>query len=250
MDGYKVQVAADGGEALDALADQPPDAIVLDVLMPEPDGLEVCRRLGAAGDHTPVLMLTARDDVARPRRGPRRRRRRLPRSSRSRSRSWARGCGRCCGAPARRTTDAAALRRPRASTPPATPSPATARRSSSPAPSTCCWSCCCATRARCFTRTQIFEQVWGYDFGPELELARGLRRATCAASSSEPRGVIHDGARAAATCCARAVELPAPARPVVRRGGRAGGRARVRRSRTGWCGTRCTRSSTPPSSAR
>ena len=58
------QLAADGREALDALADQPPDAIVLDVLMPEPDGLEVCRRLRAAGDRTPVLMLTARDAVA------------------------------------------------------------------------------------------------------------------------------------------------------------------------------------------
>ncbi|MBE2319097.1 response regulator transcription factor [Solirubrobacter sp. CPCC 204708] len=63
MDGYKVELAADGRQALDALADQPPDAIVLDVLMPEPDGLEVCRRLRAAGDHTPVLMLTARDAV-------------------------------------------------------------------------------------------------------------------------------------------------------------------------------------------
>jgi two-component system response regulator MprA len=41
----------------------PPDAIVLDVLMPDPDGLEVCRRLRAAGDRTPVLMLTARDAV-------------------------------------------------------------------------------------------------------------------------------------------------------------------------------------------
>src|SRR5215203_3017731 len=63
MDGYKVQLAADGRAALDALADQPPDAIVLDVLMPEPNGLEVCRRLRAAGDRTPVLMLTARDTV-------------------------------------------------------------------------------------------------------------------------------------------------------------------------------------------
>src|SRR4051812_41519525 len=63
MDGYKVQLAGDGRAALDALADQPPDAIVLDVLMPEPNGLEVCRRLRAAGDHTPVLMLTARDAV-------------------------------------------------------------------------------------------------------------------------------------------------------------------------------------------
>ena len=41
----------------------PPDAIVLDVLMPGIDGLEVCRRLRAAGDRTPVLMLTARDAV-------------------------------------------------------------------------------------------------------------------------------------------------------------------------------------------
>ena len=63
MDGYRVQLAADGTEALDALAHTPPDAIVLDVLMPEPNGLEVCRRLRAAGDHTPVLMLTARDAV-------------------------------------------------------------------------------------------------------------------------------------------------------------------------------------------
>src|SRR6188768_4455373 len=63
MDGYRVQLAADGTEALDALAHTPPDAIVLDVLMPEPDGLEVCRRLRTAGDRTPVLMLTARDAI-------------------------------------------------------------------------------------------------------------------------------------------------------------------------------------------
>jgi two-component system response regulator MprA len=63
MDGYRVQLAADGREALDALAQTPPDAIVLDVLMPGPDGLEVCRRLRATGDRTPVLMLTARDAV-------------------------------------------------------------------------------------------------------------------------------------------------------------------------------------------
>ena len=63
MDGYRVQLAADGRQALEVLADTPPDAIVLDVLMPDPDGLEVCRRLRAAGDRTPVLMLTARDAV-------------------------------------------------------------------------------------------------------------------------------------------------------------------------------------------
>jgi two-component system, OmpR family, response regulator MprA len=63
LDGYKVRLAPDGRAALEALADDPPDAVVLDVLMPAPDGLEVCRRLRAAGDRTPVLLLTARDAV-------------------------------------------------------------------------------------------------------------------------------------------------------------------------------------------
>ena len=62
--GYEVELAADGQEALERLAAGAPDAVVLDVLMPHVDGLEVCRRLRAAGDHTPVLVLTARDTVA------------------------------------------------------------------------------------------------------------------------------------------------------------------------------------------
>jgi two-component system, OmpR family, response regulator MprA len=60
---YDVRLAGDGAEALALLADGSPDAIVLDVAMPEIDGLEVCRRLRATGDRTPVLMLTARDAV-------------------------------------------------------------------------------------------------------------------------------------------------------------------------------------------
>jgi two-component system response regulator MprA len=63
LDGYEVELAADGRQALDVLAAGAPDAIVLDVLMPELDGLQVCRRLRDAGDRTPVLMLTARDRV-------------------------------------------------------------------------------------------------------------------------------------------------------------------------------------------
>ena len=62
--GYEVELAADGQEALDQLALAAPDAVVLDVLMPRLDGLEVCRRLRAVGDRTPVLVLTARDAVA------------------------------------------------------------------------------------------------------------------------------------------------------------------------------------------
>jgi two-component system response regulator MprA len=63
LEGYETELAADGQQALDALADGAPDALVLDLLMPRVDGLEVCRRLRAAGDHTPVLVLTARDAV-------------------------------------------------------------------------------------------------------------------------------------------------------------------------------------------
>jgi two-component system response regulator MprA len=60
---YDVALAADGEEALDALAQSPADAVILDVAMPRLDGLEVCRRLRQAGDRTPVLMLTARDAI-------------------------------------------------------------------------------------------------------------------------------------------------------------------------------------------
>ncbi|MFE7527137.1 response regulator transcription factor [Kitasatospora sp. NPDC057542] len=63
LEGYRVRIAADGTQTLAVLAEQRPDVLVLDVMMPEPDGLEVCRRLRAAGDRTPVLMLTARVEV-------------------------------------------------------------------------------------------------------------------------------------------------------------------------------------------
>ena len=63
LEGYSVELAEDGDEALAAAAASTPDAIVLDVLMPRRDGLEVCRELRARGDRTPVLMLTARDAV-------------------------------------------------------------------------------------------------------------------------------------------------------------------------------------------
>src|SRR5579871_68680 len=63
LERHDVVMAADGEEALDALVSAPPDAIILDVMMPRLDGLEVCRRLRAAGDRTPILMLTARDAI-------------------------------------------------------------------------------------------------------------------------------------------------------------------------------------------
>jgi len=63
VNGYEVELAVDGADALNQVAADPPDAMVLDVLMPNVDGLEVCRRLRAIGDRTPVLMLTAQDGV-------------------------------------------------------------------------------------------------------------------------------------------------------------------------------------------
>jgi two-component system, OmpR family, response regulator MprA len=66
LEGYDVDLAADGHEALRRLDEggREPDAVVLDVLMPGIDGLEVCRRLRQAGRRLPVLMLTARAEVA------------------------------------------------------------------------------------------------------------------------------------------------------------------------------------------
>jgi two-component system response regulator MprA len=63
LEGYRVSEAGDGAEALAAIARDAPDAVVLDVMMPELDGLEVCRALRDRGDATPVLMLTARDEI-------------------------------------------------------------------------------------------------------------------------------------------------------------------------------------------
>jgi two-component system response regulator MprA len=63
LDRYEVELAGDGREALDRLAEARLDAVVLDVAMPGIDGLEVCKRLREAGDRTPVLMLSARDAV-------------------------------------------------------------------------------------------------------------------------------------------------------------------------------------------
>ncbi len=64
LDGFEVSTVANGREAIRALAVASPDAVILDVLMPGIDGLEVCRRMRATGDRTPVLMLTARAEVA------------------------------------------------------------------------------------------------------------------------------------------------------------------------------------------
>jgi two-component system, OmpR family, response regulator MprA len=63
LEGYQVELAADGEDALARLGVSAPDAAILDVLMPGIDGLELCRRLRAEGNDVPVLMLTARSEI-------------------------------------------------------------------------------------------------------------------------------------------------------------------------------------------
>jgi two-component system, OmpR family, response regulator MprA len=64
FNGYSVALAQDGVEALDLISTDRPDAVVLDVMMPRLDGLEVCRQLRSTGDDLPILVLTARDSVS------------------------------------------------------------------------------------------------------------------------------------------------------------------------------------------
>jgi two-component system response regulator MprA len=65
LEGYDVQLAEDGAQAIERLGGENggPDAVILDILMPGIDGIEVCRYLRRTGNTTPVLMLTARDGV-------------------------------------------------------------------------------------------------------------------------------------------------------------------------------------------
>jgi two-component system response regulator MprA len=63
LERYEVSLVGDGEEALRVIAERDYDAVVLDVMMPRLDGLQVCRRLRDGGNRTPVLMLTARDEI-------------------------------------------------------------------------------------------------------------------------------------------------------------------------------------------
>ncbi len=63
LEGYQVEVAPNGETALDKALSNPPDLVVLDVMLPDIDGLEVCRQLRMAGCDEPVLMLTAKDAI-------------------------------------------------------------------------------------------------------------------------------------------------------------------------------------------
>ena len=64
FNGYDIAIAEDGEPALDVIETEPPDLVILDVMLPKMDGLEVCRHLRSHGDDRPILVLTARDGVS------------------------------------------------------------------------------------------------------------------------------------------------------------------------------------------
>ena len=158
FNGYQVDLATDGYAALDAVIAQRPDAMVLDVMMPRLDGLEVCSRLRSAGDDLPILVLTARDAVSDRVSGldagaddylPKpfaleellaRLRALLRRAAPPADGDGSAGTAlRVAGLPVRASNSSSP-------TSPSTPTPATSGavsgRSASPAPSSRCWSCC------------------------------------------------------------------------------------------------------------
>lgn len=63
FEGYKVETASNGVEGLKLLRDKDPDLVILDVMMPQLDGWEVCKRIREGGSTVPILMLTAKDEV-------------------------------------------------------------------------------------------------------------------------------------------------------------------------------------------
>lgn len=64
FNGYQVELASDGTKALESVVANRPDGMILDVMMPRLDGLEVARRLRSTGDNLPILVLTARETVS------------------------------------------------------------------------------------------------------------------------------------------------------------------------------------------
>ena len=63
-EGYEILAAFDGRTGLDLATNENPDLIILDLMLPVMSGIEVCRRIRQAGNHVPIIMLTAKDDVS------------------------------------------------------------------------------------------------------------------------------------------------------------------------------------------
>ena len=100
LEGFCVVAASGGRAGLEAAARVRPAVVLLDLNMPDLDGLEVLRRLREGGDQVPVCVLSARDEVDDRVRGLQAGRRRLHRQALRACRRWSPACRRCCaGAP-------------------------------------------------------------------------------------------------------------------------------------------------------
>lgn len=64
LEGYIVTAVSNGARVLESFEQSRPDLLIIDLMMPEVDGLTVCRRLRARKDHTPILMITARTEIS------------------------------------------------------------------------------------------------------------------------------------------------------------------------------------------
>ena len=189
-EGYEVTFARDGRETLAAVENDEPDAAVLDVMMPPPDGLEVCRRLRAADNTLPILMLTAQTRGLGPRSGTRRRRGRLP-SEAVRARRVARAPARSPPAHPGGRRPARVRRRRRSTRTPTWPG-AAVLDCNSRAPSSRCSSCSCARPSACSRVPRSWSRC-----GASTSARRPTRwrstSVTCGASWRSPTGerLIH-----------------------------------------------------------
>ena len=161
LEGYDVDLASDGEEALESVRRAEPDALILDVLMPGVDGLEVSRRLRRSGSKVPILMLTARDAIENASRASTQAPTTTSRSP-SRSRSCSRGC-----ALLRRTTGGEEILR--FADIELDPSMRQVTRGGEPVELTrtefALLELFMLNPRQVLTRSVIFERVWGYDFG-------------------------------------------------------------------------------------
>ena len=177
FNGYSVALAQDGLEALDLIASDRPDALVLDVMMPRLDGLEVCRQLRSTGDDLPILVLTARDSVSERVAGldagaddylpkPFALEELLARMRR------------CCAAPRPTTAPSRPAMtfsdlRPGPGDPRGHPRP---RQISLTRTEFALLEMLIANPRRVLTRSRILEEVWGFDFPDLGQRPRGVRR--------------------------------------------------------------------------
>ena len=168
LEGYQVDVVFDGDAGLDAAIDNPPDLLVLDLMLPGMDGLRVCRELRIAGFTFPILMLTARDSVPDRGRRPRCGSRRLSGQTLRVGRAAGPGAGAIAPAGRRYRRDAA-IRRPGAEHVDRDVTRGD-RRIELTAKEFDVLELFMRNPRQVLTRDILYERIWGYDFSGESNI--------------------------------------------------------------------------------